>query len=90
MTAANMETKKLAKTVEDDEPAGGRGTVGIGDFGVIELLGLVAGIGAESVGIQFEEGDGVVFGTGAVLGVVEGGEAPVVLDETVIASFFRN
>jgi hypothetical protein len=85
-----MVIMKLAKTLEDDEPGGG-GIVG-SDSGVIELVGLGAGVGAQPSEVLFEDGEGVAVGLGGGggLGVVEGGDAPVVRDETVIASFCPN
>lgn len=80
-----MVIKKLAKTLEDDEPGEG---VGWSDSGVIELVGLSAGVGAQPSEVLFEDGTGgVAVGLGGGGGVVEGGDAPVVRDDTVIASF---
>ncbi|KAJ6947485.1 hypothetical protein NC651_002007 [Populus alba x Populus x berolinensis] len=75
-----MVIKKLAKTLEDDEP-GGEGIVG-GKSGLIELVGLSAGVGAQPSEVLFEDGTGgVAVGLGGGGGVVEGGDAPVCATE---------
>lgn len=51
-------------------------------------MGLSAGVGAQPSEVLFEDGTGgVAVGLGGGGGVVEGGDAPVVRDDTVIASF---